>query len=86
MSQKIFLTYEQQLNKLQSDKGLTIADSDYAMHILQKISYYSLIGGYKSLFKAPVGGKYLYGVTFEEIVHLYYFDEHLRTIFSNKYC
>jgi abortive infection bacteriophage resistance protein len=81
MNQKIFLTYEQQLDKLKNDKGLTISDSDYAVRTLQKISYYSLIGGYKSLFKAPASGKYLYGVTFEEIVHLYYFDEQLRTIF-----
>jgi abortive infection bacteriophage resistance protein len=81
MNPKIFLTYEQQLDKLKNDKGLTIANPDYAVRTLQKISYYSLIGGYKSLFKAPASGKYLYGVTFEEIVHLYYFDEQLRTIF-----
>jgi abortive infection bacteriophage resistance protein len=81
MNQKIFLTYEQQLDKLKNDKGLTIANPDYAVRTLQKISYYSLIGGYKSLFKAPASGKYLYGVTFEEIVYLYYFDEQLRTIF-----
>jgi abortive infection bacteriophage resistance protein len=81
MNQKIFLTYEQQLDKLKNDKGLTIASPDYAVRTLQKIGYYSLIGGYKSLFKAPASGKYLYGVTFEEIVHLYYFDEQLRTIF-----
>jgi abortive infection bacteriophage resistance protein len=81
MNQKIFLTYEQQLDKLKNDKGLTIANPDYAVRTLQKISYYSLIGGYKSLFKSPASGKYLYGVTFEEIVHLYYFDEQLRTIF-----
>jgi abortive infection bacteriophage resistance protein len=81
MNSKIFLTYEQQLDKLKNDKGLTIANPDYAVRTLQKISYYSLIGGYKSLFKSPASGKYLYGVTFEEIVHLYYFDEQLRTIF-----
>lgn len=81
MSQKIFLTYQQQLHKLQNDKGLTLTDPEYARNILQKISYYSLIGGYKALFKSPASGKYLYGVTFEEIVNLYYFDEHLRTTF-----
>jgi abortive infection bacteriophage resistance protein len=81
MNQKIFLTYEQQLDKLKNGKGLTIVNPEYAVRTLQKISYYSLIGGYKSLFKAPASGKYLYGVTFEEIVHLYYFDEQLRTIF-----
>jgi len=29
MAQK-FMTYEQQLNKLQADKGLTIPDADFA--------------------------------------------------------
>ena len=29
MAQK-FMTYEQQLNKLQADKGLTIPDTDFA--------------------------------------------------------
>ncbi|MCI5996442.1 MAG: hypothetical protein MRZ45_10955 [Blautia sp.] len=42
-----FLTYEQQINLLQNDKELSICDSDFAKNILQKISYYSLIDGYK---------------------------------------
>lgn len=46
MAQK-FMTYEQQLNKLQADKGLTIPDADFARKTLEEISYYSLIGGYK---------------------------------------
>lgn len=78
---KKFFTYEQQLNKLQCEKGLTISDSTYAERILEKLSYYSLIGGYKNLFKHPASGKYTYGVTFEEIVAFYYFDEELRTLF-----
>ena len=49
--------------------------------MLSELSYYSLIGGYKDLFKNPVSGKYLYGVTFEEIVSFYYFDEELRFLF-----
>lgn len=49
MAQK-FMTYEQQLNKLRVDKGLTIPDTDFARKTLEEISYYSLIGGYKGLF------------------------------------
>ncbi len=48
---------------------------------MQKISYFSLIGGYKDLFKHKPSSNYLHGVTFEEIVSFYYFDESLRTLF-----
>lgn len=78
---KSFFTYEQQLDKLQNEKYLTINDTKYAKETLQKLSYYSLIGGYKNLFKHPTSGKYIYGVTFEEVVAFYYFDEELRTLF-----
>lgn len=78
---KEFFTYEQQLNKLQNEKQLTITDTAYAEEVLEKLSYYSLIGGYKNLFKHAASGKYAYGVTFEEIVAFYYFDEELRTLF-----
>lgn len=78
---KKFFTYEQQLNKLQKEKQLTITDLAYAEEVLEKLSYHSLIGGYKNLFKHAASGKYMYGVTFEEIVAFYYFDEELRTLF-----
>ena len=82
MAQK-FMTYEQQLNKLQADKGLTIPDADFARKTLEEISYYSLIGGYKDLFLHPASKKYKYGVTFDEIVAFYHFDEQLRSLFLN---
>ena len=78
---KKFFTYEQQLNKLRKEKQLTITNSAKAEEVLEKLSYYSLIGGYKNLFKHPASGQYVYGVTFEEIVAFYYFDEELRTLF-----
>lgn len=46
MAQK-FLTYDEQLEKLQNEKELTITDLAYAKNILQQIGYYSLIDGYK---------------------------------------
>lgn len=79
--EKRFLTYEQQIEKLQNEKKLTIVNKSFAMDTLKHISYYALIGGYKNLFKHKPSGKYLYGVTFEEIVAFYYFDEELRTLF-----
>lgn len=70
-----FLTYEEQLYKLQNEKALTISDFDAAEKTLEEISYYSLIVGYKNLFLHPASKKYKYGVTFEEIVAFYHFDE-----------
>ena len=78
---KTFLTYQQQLHILEHDKQLAIPDSDYAKKMLEEISYYSLIGGYKSLFKHNASNKYAHGVTFDELVSFYYFDEELRTLF-----
>lgn len=78
---KTFFTYEQQLNKLQQEKGLIISDTTVATQTLEKLSYYSLIGGYKQLFKHSPSQKYIYGVTFDELVAFYYFDEELRSLF-----
>ena len=80
MAQK-FMTYEQQLNKLQNDKGLSIPDKHFAQKTLEEISYYSLISGYKEMFLHPASRKYKYGVTFNEVVAFYHFDEQLRSIF-----
>lgn len=78
---KVFFTYEQQLNKLQQEKGLIISDTKVATQTLEKLSYYSLISGYKQLFKHSPSQKYIYGVTFDELVAFYYFDEELRSLF-----
>ena len=72
---KRFLTYEQQIEKLQTEKELTISNVPFAISTLEHISYYALIGGYKNLFKHKPSGKYLYGVMFEEITAFYYFCE-----------
>lgn len=81
MPNKPFFTYEQQIEKLTKEKQLVISDIEFAKTTLQKLSYFSLIGGYKDLFKHKPSGKYLRGVTFEEITAFYYFDEELRTLF-----
>jgi abortive infection bacteriophage resistance protein len=76
-----FLTYAQQIAKLRDDKGLIVTDADEARKILEEIGYYSLIAGYKNLFINPAAKKYTYGVTFNEIVAFYHFDEQLRSLF-----
>lgn len=58
MMEKKFLTYDQQIEKLQKEKQLTISDVPAAIQMLEHISYYSLIGGYKDLFKHKPSGKY----------------------------
>ena len=77
---KKFLDYEQQLEKLEKEKGLIINDVKYAKEVLKQTSYYSLIGGYKDVFKNPTTKKYKDNIRFEDIVELYYFDEHLRQL------
>ena len=79
--QKIFLNYDQQIEKLKKEKNLLINDEAYAKEILRQTSYYSLIGGYKDIFKNPTTRKYKDGTRFEDIVELYYFDELLRQLF-----
>lgn len=78
---KPFLTYEQQLIKLRDEKHLVINDESAACCKLRQISYYSLVSGYKHLFRVPAQKIYKDGTTFEEIVSLYEFDESLRELF-----
>lgn len=77
---KIFLTYDQQIEKLKNEKNLQINDIPYAKKILRQTSYYALIGGYKDIFKNSTTKKYKDGTRFEDIVELYYFDESLRQL------
>lgn len=67
MANKTFFTYDEQIEKLEKEKQLVISDPDFAKTTLQKLGYFSLIGGYKDLFKHKPSGNYLHGVTFEEI-------------------
>lgn len=51
------------------------------MTMLQRIGYFSLIGGYKAPFKNPTNNLYYRHVKFADIVVLYVFDENLRELF-----
>jgi len=79
--EKIYRSYDDLLTFLQNDKNLIIEDIDSAKYILMKTSYFSLISGYKDTFKNPTTRKYIDGTTFEDIYHLYRFDNELRSIF-----
>lgn len=63
---KPFLTYDQQIQHLEADKLLIIKDHSAAKESLRNISYYALIGGYKTLFYDPMTRTYLPGTTFED--------------------
>lgn len=78
---KPFLTYEQQLVKLRDEKYIVIADEAGTLCKLQQVGYYSLVSGYKHLFRLPAQKIYKDGTAFEELVSLYEFDEALRELF-----
>ena len=78
---KPFLSFKDQIEKLENEKQLKIPDHAYAEQMLGEIGYFSLIGGYKSPFKNSTTKKYRDGVSFEDIVALYKFDENLRELF-----
>ena len=81
---KPFQTYEQLIEKLQTEKGLIIEDPERAIHILKQTSYFALISGYKEPFKNPdAHGKYYKGVRFSDIYMLYLLDSQLRSVFMN---
>lgn len=50
---KHFLTFSQQVESLKNEKHIEISDSQYVEKILQRIGYFSLMGGYKQLFRIP---------------------------------
>jgi len=78
---KPFLSYTQQLDKLENEKNLIISDHSYAEATLRRIGYFALVSGYKNLLRNQTTKKYKDGTTFEEIVALYDFDESLRGLF-----
>lgn len=79
MSKK-FLTYDEQIDKLIS-KGIIIDDKSFAIKCLKEISYFSLISGYKDVFRNKETKKYNSNVKFEDIYYLYKLDENLRNLF-----
>lgn len=85
MKDKPFQTYEELVVKLRDEKKLdiSIGDDAYVISLLKKHSYFSLVSGYKRLFKAS-DGTYLPGTTIHDIFALYTFDDTLRDIFFHS--
>ena len=80
MSDKPFLTYEQQIELLKG-KNLIIPNDERAINLLKEHSYFALVCGYKNIFKSKNGSDYAIYTTFDDILRLYYFDNDLRKIF-----
>lgn len=85
-SDRPFKNIDEQIDILKS-KGMQIQNIEYAESILQRISYYTLINGYKTFFlKKDHSGHiirphhYIEGTALKDIVYLYDFDKKLRSI------
>ena len=60
-------------------KGIIVNNKNDTIDKFQRYTYYSIINTYKEVFKKD--GKYINGVTFDEIFALYEFDKNLKSIF-----
>lgn len=61
-------------------KNIIIHDKEKALKNIEKYSYYSIINGYKSVFKDK-NNNYKKNTSFEEIFALYEFDKNIKAIF-----
>lgn len=61
-------------------KNIIINDKENALKNIEKYSYYSIINGYKAVFKDE-NNNYKENTTFEEIFALYEFDKNIKAIF-----
>ena len=76
---KEYKTNEQLIEYLIS-KNVIIEDKEKALRNIERYSYYSIVNGYKSVFKDE-DNNYKPNVTFEEIFALYEFDKNIKAIF-----
>lgn len=83
MKDKTFKTYSQQLDSLEA-KGLVISDRSAALDTIRRVSYFALISGYKVPYRTDARDRYQEGVTFDELVALYEFDNTLSTLFLSS--
>ena len=75
---KKYKSNEELLDYIMS-KGIIVNNKNDTIDKFQRYTYYSIINTYKEVFKKD--GKYINGVTFDEIFALYEFDKNLKSIF-----
>lgn len=76
---KEYKSNEELINYLIS-KNMIVNDKEKALKNIEKYSYYSIINGYKAVFKGG-NNKYKENTSFEEIFALYEFDKNIKSIF-----
>jgi len=67
----------EQLIEYLISKNVTIDNKEQALRNIERYSYYSIVNGYKSVFKDE-NNNYKPNVTFEEIFALYEFDKNIK--------
>ena len=98
---KHFLSYDEQIDLLKQKK-LSIINDEIAKSELKRYSYYSLITGYKDIFKIAKNGDYKSDASFEGIINLYKFvrlyervfftcnlyilEKHIKSLYSYSFC
>lgn len=85
MEDKIFKTYEQQLEGLRV-RGLDVKPDKESIDILRKENYYNLINGYKNPFLNPNKTTEIFidGSSLTEIHGLYKFDRNIRALYLKE--
>lgn len=85
-NRKPFKTLRSQL-KILRNRGLNVSTDGKPMRVLERIGYYTLINGYKTLFltrdsngKIIHPEKFIKDASFNEILSLHNFDKELRSI------
>lgn len=76
---KKFMSNKELIDYLIS-KNVIINDKEKALNNIEKYSYYSIVNGYKSVFKDE-DNNYKENTSFEEIFALYEFDKNIKAIF-----
>lgn len=76
VARKPFRTIDEQIDILKS-RGLIIKDEQFAKDVLEDTNYYRLSGYSLTLRK---NDHFFHGVSFEDIVDIYYFDQALRSL------
>lgn len=80
--QKKYMTIDEQINFLKTEKNLKFKSEKIAKRVLQEVGYYKLINAYKEPFviNNSTKNQYIDNVYFEDIYNLYKFDTELKTI------
>jgi abortive infection bacteriophage resistance protein len=78
------ITFAEQLAQLEK-RGLVVDDAPLAMHYLERVGYYRLMG-YLYPFRKPDSDDFAVGASFKAAVDFYEFDQKLRGLVLDAIC